>query len=420
VVAAGLVITAGFAGPASAADRLTLTVWSNTYISEAGKQVFKDYEAATGNTLDVQYIPDPFEQTTLQKWAAGERPDILYFHAIPKWLLRLNPKETLFDLSDRPFVKTAKGDYLLQSAAYDGVVYGAPLDAPSVLGAFYNKPLFKRLGLTPPTNLAELEKVLEAIKADGQVPPIFSAGGTQWPLLLLPYAAMQDLVTGSDFAAHLRDNKAKWTDQQVVDAIQVERDFFDKGYYNEDVLSASFDQELDAIASGKAGMIINQAAAVVAAIVDKYGLEQVNENVGFFGISTKDNATGWFGLSPGVGAGAAYVPKTGNAEKEEAAKAYVDWITGANYANYIAQSGTLPYYEGVEPSAKVPQVLLDAQVALEKLSGPSIEQVMLADFGPLPQYLQELIAGTKTAQEVAEAMQVEYERNGKLIGLPGF
>ena len=79
-----------------------------------------------------------------------------------------------------------------------------------------------------------------------------------------------------------------------------------------------------------------------------------------------------------------------------------------------------PTIEGVEPSAKVPQVLLDAQIALEKLSGPSIEQVMLADFGPLPQYLQELIAGTKTAQEVAEAMQVEYERNGKLIGLPGF
>ena len=262
----------------------------------------------------------------------------------------------MFDLSDRPFVKAAKGDYLLQSAAYDGVVYGAPLDAPSVLGAFYNKPLFKRLGLTPPTNLAELEKVLEAIKADGQVPPIFSAGGTQWPLLLLPYAAMQDLVTGSDFATNLRANKAKWTDQQVIDAIQVERDFFDKGYYNEDVLSASFDQELDAIATGKAGMIINQAAAVVAAIVDKYGLDQVNENVGFFGISTKDNATGWFGLSPGVGAGAAYVPKTGNAEKEEAAKAYVDWITGSNYANYIAQSGTLPYYQGVEPSAKVPQV----------------------------------------------------------------
>ena len=235
-VATGLLLPVGFGGAAESAEPMTLTVWSNTYISEAGKQIFKDYEKATGNTLDVQYIPDPFEQTTLQKWAAGERPDILYFHAIPKWLLRLNPKETLFDLSDRPFVKAAKGDYLLQSAAYDGVVYGAPLDAPSVLGAFYNKPLFKRLGLTPPTNLAELEKVLEAIKADGQVPPIFSAGGTQWPLLLLPYAAMQDLVTGSDFATNLRANKAKWTDQQVIDAIQVERDFFDKGYYNEDVL----------------------------------------------------------------------------------------------------------------------------------------------------------------------------------------
>jgi raffinose/stachyose/melibiose transport system substrate-binding protein len=419
-LAAGGLLLAAASGGTAQADPVTLTVWSNTYISEAGKRVFEDYQKATGNTLDVQYIPDPFEQTVLQKWAAGERPDVLYFHAIPKWLLRLNPKETLFDLADRPFVAAAKGDFLMQSAAYDGHIYGAPLDAPSVLGAFYNKPLFARLGLTPPANLAELEKVLAAIKADGKVPPIFSAGGTQWPLLLLPYAAMQDLVTGSDFASKLRVNQAKWTDQPVVAAIQVERDFFDKGYYNSDVLSATFDQEIDAIATAKAGMIINQSAAVVSAMVDKYGLDQVNRNVGFFGFSTKDSATGWFGLSPGVGAGAAYVPKTGDATKEKVAKEYVDWITGANYAHYIAASGTLPYYKGVEPSAKVPQCLLDAQAALEKRSGPSIEQYMLADFGPMPQYLQELLAGSKSAADVAAALQTDYLRSGKLIGLPGF
>lgn len=427
--AAGGVVTAGLAvgmitgsavwAPAWA-DGLTLTLWSNTYISETGKKVFEDYEKATGNTLEVQYIPDPFEQTVLQKWAAGERPDILYFHAIPKWLLRLNPSETLFDLSDRPFVKQAKGDFLMQSAAYGGKIYGAPLDAPSALGAFYNKPLFARLGLKPPTNLAELDKVLAAIKADGQVPPIFSAGGTQWPLILLPYAAMEDLVTTGDFAKNLRENKAKWTDPQVVAAIQTSKDFFDKGYYNDNVLSATFDQEIDAIATAKAGMIINHTAAVVSAMVDKYGLDQINQNVGYFAFSTNDDAAGWFGLSPGVGAGAAYVPKTGDSAKEEAAKQYVDWITGANYAHYIADAGTLPYYQGISPSDKVPQVLLDADKALAKNSGPSIEQFMLADFGDFPQYMQELLAGSKTAAQVAQAMQDDYERNGKLIGLPGF
>ena len=114
------------------------------------------------------------------------------------------------------------------------------------------------------------------------------------------------------------------------------------------------------------------------------------------------------------------MPKTGDATKEKVAKEYVDWITGANYAHYIAASGTLPYYKGVEPSAKVPQCLLDAQAALEKRSGPSIEQYMLADFGPMPQYLQELLAGSKSAADVAAALQTDYLRSGKLIGLPGF
>ena len=63
------------------------------------------------------------------------------------------------------------------SARYNGKLY-ALAKTYETLGLFYNKTLFDKKGWTPPTTIAELEKLADTMKAEGLVP--FAAGNADW------------------------------------------------------------------------------------------------------------------------------------------------------------------------------------------------------------------------------------------------
>ncbi len=109
-----------------AADNVTLSVWLGPNNTDAARQIFDDYTKATGIQFDQTVFPVPFEQNLLAKWATGERPDILQFHAIGNWLVQLNPEQNLIDQSDMPFVKNTVAGLLDRAAAT-----GASITAPS-------------------------------------------------------------------------------------------------------------------------------------------------------------------------------------------------------------------------------------------------------------------------------------------------
>src|SRR5579864_9541901 len=98
----GLVLTLGGAATAAAAA-VKLSVWLGPNNTDAIKQIFDDYAKATGVQFYQTVFPVPFEQNLLAKWATGERPDILQFHAIGNWLVQLNPAQNLIDQSAMPF-----------------------------------------------------------------------------------------------------------------------------------------------------------------------------------------------------------------------------------------------------------------------------------------------------------------------------
>ena len=60
---------------------------------------------------------------------------------------------------------------------YNGKLYALP-KTYETLGLFYNKTLFAKEGWTPPTTIAELEKLADAMLAKGIVP--FAAGNADW------------------------------------------------------------------------------------------------------------------------------------------------------------------------------------------------------------------------------------------------
>ena len=51
---------------------------------------------------------------------------------------------------------------------------------------------------------------------------------------------------------------------------------------------------------------------------------------------------------------------------------------------------------------------------------PQFQQTLEAAYGPFETYLNEMIAGTKTPQEVGDALDEQFTLSAQDLGLPGF
>jgi raffinose/stachyose/melibiose transport system substrate-binding protein len=395
----------------AAAAPVTLTIWVAA-AGEAVKNMFVKYEQDTGNKLDIVTFPSPHEEPVLAKWVAGDRPDILDWAADYGSLLKLNPTETLQDLTDMEFVKKVKNNYL-GPLTIDGKIYTFIQDSAYVSGMTYNKEVFASLGLEIPANSAELFNLLKTIKANGNgIAPIYSAGGIMWPLQFIPMVYIADATKNTKLADELNTNQASYTDERLVGAYQFEKDIFDAGLFNGDIMTATYEGEVSNVFEGKAAMVC-QSTYTVGAMVDAYGIDEVNKKIGFFTISKDDNAADW-ALST------AYVaPKTGNAEKEKAAREFLNWLY-LNHQYYVDQAKLAPVFEGFNIPDNIPTAFVEAYGWLDKDPVADLGLFLHAPGGDISTYLNEMLAGTKTPQQVGEAMQKDWETNAKAVGLEGF
>jgi raffinose/stachyose/melibiose transport system substrate-binding protein len=381
------------------------------------KDQFKRFTKATGIKLDVQVFPNPFEQNVLAKWATGDRPDILFFHAIGNWLVQLNPSKNLIPLDNEPFVKRTIPGLLNKAGSYHGHKYAAVLNYPFIDGMFYNRQVFKRYGLKVPRNYAEVVRTCKQIKEKApDIAPIYMGGGDQWPLQVLAFMMWNDAIKNRpNLIAGLNTNKVKFTNPAFVWGIQAEKNLQNMGCLNSDILTANYEGEQKSLMGGKAAMVF-QGTWFVQGVLDSYGLKKVNATVGFAGVSRSTGVVSW----QTVGVGNLYLPKTGDAEREAAAKKFIDFATGRDYRLYIAQSHQFPVLLGFKKPAGVARPLQVANTLFLKNSVPQYQQTLQAAYGPFETFLQEMIAGKKTAKDVAQNLQDEFEKSARQIGLPGF
>lgn len=403
-------------GTAVAQDVTSLTVWIPPVFSEAHQQQFEDYTAETGIEFEIEVFPVPFEQNLLAKWAAGDRPDLLFFHAIGNWIVQLNPAENLQPLTDEPFVERTIPGILDKSSTYQGEIYAAILDYPFLDGVFYNKPVFEELGLEIPGGYDDLVALCQTIQEQApDIAPIFTGGGDQWPLQVLPFMLWNDDIIEQDLIAQVNTNEAQFTHEAFVSAVAKQKELQDMGCFNDDLLTATYADEQEAIMTGQAAMVF-QGTWLVGSLVDSYGVEEVNEQVGFFGLSTRSNVVSW----QTVGAGAVYAPITGDAAREEAARAFIDWATGEGYEQFLINSKQFPILVGYDTPPDVPQVLIEANEAFLAEGAPQYQQTLLATYGAFETYLSEMVSGQITPEEVMQRMDTEFQRSARLLGLPGF
>ena len=413
--------SAGVSDSSATTDKATpvsggkLTIWRHSAEGPGVPDLFKRYEAATGTKLDLVSIPaDSFESTVQTKWATGDRPDILEYHGSLSQLLALNPAQNMQDLSNEPFAAKS-GDLYKSSAAYQGKVYGAILAKPFVFGMWYNKATFKTAGVELPKSVADLKRVCAELKQKAPgVAPIYEAAGSKWPTQILVINYMSEFNKDDAYAKDVMAKTKKMSDPSgpFVAGLTAYKELQDTGCFNKDYITGKFEKGVADVVNGKAALISGLSTATSIVNTAAGSPDKADAAVGFVPISAS-RPVGGFQTSP---VGTFYAPKTKNAEREKAARQFIEWATGPGYADYVKLEGTYPAIEGVA-KPKIQALIATAMETAEQ--APAFNN-SLPGFGSFADLLGQQIAGQLTPVQTADRMQKAMEQAAKAAHLEGW
>jgi raffinose/stachyose/melibiose transport system substrate-binding protein len=401
----GMSSTPGAASTDGAAPKgVTLTLWHNTADSKALLDLYKAYEAKSGNKINLVDIPsDGFENTAQTKWATGARPDILEYHGIGSFIAPFNPAKNMLDLSNLAFV-AKEGDLAKVAGNVNGKVYAASIGFPQIFGIYYNKKVFSAAGLKAPQNLADLKSDCQVFKGKG-ITPMYEAGGSGWPQQLLSFDLMGEYNVGDVYTKAIIDGSQKVTDPNgpFVQALTNYKALQTAGCFNKDATSAKYEDSIKAVYEGKAAMVSQHSDNVATFNSDAGGdTAKVDATIGFVGVSTTKPIANYAPTPLGT----YYVPNTGDSTKQRAAVDFVNFITGDGYAAYVKEAGAIPVLSGVE----APPLQALAQDVQKAWENTAITPNGWPGFTQFSTESGKLLAGQESPAAVAKNMQAAFEQ----------
>ncbi|HEX2143414.1 MAG TPA: ABC transporter substrate-binding protein [Glycomyces sp.] len=400
--------------PAQDADLsgTTLTIWAAQNSNTVPDSVIAGFEELTGAQVEVVTIPDPYEQGVQTKVATGDKPDLAFWQPTASQLTALNAPQNLQPLDDAPWLDAYKPELRDITGTLDGTRYAALITTPAVEGVYYNKEVFEAGGITEiPADWDAFIQTARDLKAAGVTPFHEMAAdrwGTQWWVQVQLADAAADGLWD-----RVNANEEQFTDETIQGAIETYQGLIEEGLFNEDIKTATFEDQGAALLAGDAAMVmqVNSFFGQLQSLADT---EELDRKIGFFPISPSGNV-GTF-IPDQSNALAAF--KTGDADREAAARQLLSYWLGDGYEDFVNAQSTVSLQTDVETPADVPQALLAVSDSLADSVG-SMQALAIAN-PDLYIYLSDMIQGTKTPAEVAEATQAQFEELAKAQGAEGF
>lgn len=305
------------------------------------------------------------------------------------------------------------GDLMAYLPLVDGKSYYAPLSM-TALGVFYNKDIFAANNIQVPQTYADFLSACEKIKATG-VTPLAFGGKDQWHTYFLTACLLQDDVISknSQFNVDLNTGKAKWTDPDVVAALQKYQDLFNKGYIDKKGALSTADSEMPTLmGNGKTAMLV-EGPWMIKPISDA----NPKLNLGFFPLPA-DNASDTLipaqGLGDGLGLSKACVD---DPDKRAAGIAFLQFFFSKDtYSQYLTTTSGFSTVKEDIPVDRLPAAL-DIQNALKNNKSANYYAGGVGD-AELPagwweyswKECQDLAVGTVTAEKAAQDLQDYYDK----------
>ena len=231
VAAAGLVAASLTAFGAAAADKPALTVSHD----KAGWQ--SNFEAYGKDDPTATWQVTPFADTTNYQAAVRASLPTSSAPGMFTWWSGYRMKDLvdaglLEDLTPiwKPLLAEGKVSHAVADAfTFDGKIYAVPNNV-AYWAMFYNKDVYKELGLEVPKTWDELEANLAKVKAAGKIPVGQTIEG-RWPAFIWfsEFLIRED----PDFYNKLLLGQAKYTDPQVAAAFATWKSWMDKGWMDD-------------------------------------------------------------------------------------------------------------------------------------------------------------------------------------------
>ncbi len=318
---------------------------------QALKDHVADFEEESGHTVNVQTLPLDAMRTVLQtQLRSGEGPDVFNWGSGPSFGGALAEAGLLHDLTQAYEEHDWDVyDFAVGRVTHDGKIYGVPGEMETI-GLFYNEEIFSELGLEAPADLGELEQIAGELKDAGYIP---MAVGDQegWEGGHYLSMALSSRV-GAEGMEELLNGKRSWDSPEVVESLQLWKDFQDAGYLTESPTSVDYDTSIAQFFSADAAMIPT-GSWLVGEIDDNTDFE-----VSYIPFPAPDGPgifTGGLGSGPYISAGT---------NKEDAAIEFLDFLASEEHGRWTVETlHTIPPQpidtDGLEVSPLLEQVVQD-------------------------------------------------------------
>lgn len=408
------------AATGSSGKQVTLSVLTDNTAEQVGlaKAYADAYTKKNPNVkFDLETRPGGGEGDSVVKTrlSTGDMTDIFFYNS-GSLMQALRPEENIADLTNEPLQANVM-DTFKTTVTVNGKIYGVPVAGTMGGGWFYNKKVFKDLGLSVPKTWEELLANNEKIKAAGITPVIgtYKDDWTSQLIFLADYYNVQQ--SNPKFAEDFTANKLKFaTDPAGLRSFEKLSEINKKGYLNKDFISTTYDAGLKMLAEGK-GAQYPMLTFALPAIQQNYP-DKIND-IGFFAQpgdnADKNGLTVWM-------PGAAYVYS--KSKHIDEAKKFLQFIAStegvASLDGTYTPSGPFVIKDAKLPD-NVPQVVKDMVPYFDSgKTAPALEFVSPIKGASLPQITQEVGAGIKSAKDGAESYDKDVVKSAKQLGLQGW
>jgi raffinose/stachyose/melibiose transport system substrate-binding protein len=399
----------------AAAGDVTLTVWDQEVRGGQAAQIKrlnKEFQEKYPN-VTIKRVARSFEDLnkTLKLAVSGpDAPDVVQANQgrpvmgtlVKGGLLEpLDPYAKVFGWQDRysPLLLDLNKFSADGNDFGSGNLYGLS-QVGEIVGVFYNKSKVP----DPPQSLTEFERSLEEAKQEGDIPIQFG-NLDAWPGIheyetVLARTADKEQVRDFVFARE----GASFDTPEFQDAATKIQEWADAGYFTPDFNGTGYDPAWQRFSQGK-GRYLIAGTWLVADLADKMG-----DNVGFMLLPGAED-----GAEP-VALGGEGLPFaiTAKSEHPDVAAAYIDFLTDANAATVLAETGNLPAMP-VEESAipgGLPAEVFTQWTALNEADGilPYLDYTTPTFYDDISSAIQELLGGKKDPAQFTAGVEEAFRK----------
>ncbi len=243
-----------------AAEPVQLTM--SFYKQEITQTLPKLLEAFSKANPDIvittEIHPNDGGATNAAAAAAGKLPDIMQQPAYSA-IVENAKNGYILDLSKQPIMAKVI-DGAKPSVTYNGKLYALPMDFAGI-GIIYNKDIFAKYKLTPPTTYLELQKVADTLKKNG-VTPFAGLLKENWSIghfIEMIHSSMLGSKVKNEgifkFVADMNVGATSWDKNVDIKALFKIMDWY-KANMAANAVEMSWDQQQAAYIKGEAAMMV--------------------------------------------------------------------------------------------------------------------------------------------------------------------